>query len=78
MISNIDTLRYLKAKERFRFHAKGTRLVFEKENADRLEQEKIERARIQQLEKERIEREGTLVKRLCRSARLARPARSAR
>ena len=34
VISNIDTLRYLKAKERFRFHAKGTRLVFEKDNAD--------------------------------------------
>ena len=34
VISNINTLRYIKAKERFRFHAKGNRLVFEKYNAD--------------------------------------------
>ena len=33
-ISNINTLRFVKAKERFGFHSKGTKLVYEKDNAD--------------------------------------------
>ena len=34
LISDIDSLRYLKAKERFRLHGKGRKLLFEKDNAD--------------------------------------------